>query len=120
MLEDISLILAGYLCGQHYADPWIMFPLAFAAVIGADVMMFVLGRHYGHHLPRLLLVQRFLTARRLAQTERRLHQHGGKFMFAARFLPGLRAPAMFTAGVSRSRPGSSCFTTGRPQRSACP
>jgi len=98
--EDIPLILAGYLCypGHGYADPWLLFPLAFLAVIGADLMVFVLGRKYGHHVPKLPLMRRFLTEKRLAKTESLLHRHGGKFMFAARFLPGLRAPAIFTAG----------------------
>ncbi len=96
--EDIPLILAGYLGYYGYADPWGLFPLTFLAVVGADVMVFVLGRRYGHHVPKLPMMRRFLTEKRLARTERLLHQHGGKFMFAARFLPGLRAPAIFTAG----------------------
>jgi membrane protein DedA with SNARE-associated domain len=96
--EDIPLILAGYLAYHDYADPWVLFPLTFLAVIGADLMVFWLGRRYGHHVPKLPLMRRYLTEKRLAKTERLLHQHGGKFMFAARFLPGLRAPAIFTAG----------------------
>lgn len=100
--EDIPLILAGYLCypfpDQPHADPWLLFPLAFLAVVGADLMVFWLGRKYGHHVPKLPLMRRFLTEKRLAKTESLLHRHGGKFMFAARFLPGLRAPAIFTAG----------------------
>ncbi len=97
--EDIPLILAGYLCGQGYANPWVMFPACFVAIVGADAMLYVLGRRYGHHVPRMPLLRRFLTPANLARTERLLYQHGGKFIFAARFLPGLRAPAMFTAGV---------------------
>ncbi len=101
--EDIPLILAGYLCypfdGEAgYANPWVLFPLAFLAIIGADLMVFYMGRRYGHHIPKLPLMRRFLTEKRLAKTEALLHKHGGKFMFAARFLPGLRAPAIFTAG----------------------
>ena len=96
--EDIPLILAGYLAYHGYADPWVLFPLTFLAVVGADLMVFWLGRKYGHHVPKLPLMRRFLTEKRLAKTEALLHRHGGKFMFAARFLPGLRAPAIFTAG----------------------
>ena len=99
--EDIPLILAGYLTFYGYADPLLLFPLTFLAVLGADMMVFVLGRRYGHHVPKLPLMRRFLTEKRLAKTERLLHEHGGKFMFAARFLPGLRAPAIFTAGNFR-------------------
>lgn len=96
--EDIPLILAGYLVYFEYASGWALFPLTFMAVVGADLMVFWLGRRYGHHVPKLPLMRRFLTEKRLAKTEALLHRHGGKFMFAARFLPGLRAPAIFTAG----------------------
>ncbi|HEX7010122.1 MAG TPA: DedA family protein [Phycisphaeraceae bacterium] len=96
--EDIPLIVAGYLCGQGYTNPWVMFPGAFMAILGADGLIFVLGRRYGHHVPRLPLLRRFLTEQRLARTEQMLHRHGGKFIFMARFLPGLRTAAFFTAG----------------------
>ncbi|MFP4145537.1 MAG: DedA family protein [Phycisphaeraceae bacterium] len=96
--EDVPLIAAGYLAGIGQVNPWLMFPLCFLAIIGADGMVFVLGRLYGHHVPRLPLLNRFLTEKRLAKTEAMLHAHGGKFIFMARFLPGLRTPAFFTAG----------------------
>jgi len=99
--EDIPLILAGYLVYYGYAEAWGLFPLTFLAVLGADLMVFVLGRKYGHHVPKLPLMRRFLTEKRLARTERLLHEHGGKFIFMARFLPGLRAPSIFTAGNFR-------------------
>lgn len=97
--EDIPLIVAGYLCGTDYADIWIMLPSVFLAIIGADAMVYGLGRRYGHHVPKLPLLRRFLTEDRLARTEAMLHLHGGKFIFMARFLPGLRTAAFFTAGI---------------------
>ena len=97
--EDVPLLVGGYLCGRGYANPWIMFPAAFAAILGSDAIVFWMGRLYGHHVPRIPLLRRFLTEKRLARTERLLHDHGGKFLFFARFLPGLRTPAIFTAGT---------------------
>ena len=96
--EDVPLILAGYLAYYDYAHPWVLFPLTFMAVIGADMIVFYLGRRYGHHITKMPLMRRYLTEKRLAKTEALLHKHGGKFIFVARFLPGLRAPAIFTAG----------------------
>ena len=96
--EDIPLIVAGYLCGQGLANPWIMFPGCFLAIVGADAIVFFLGRKYGHHVPKLPLLRRYLTETRLSKTESMLHRHGGKFIFMARFLPGLRTAAFFTAG----------------------
>lgn len=97
--EDIPIIVGGYLAGTGVVEPWTMLPALFAAVLGADGIVFFLGRRYGHHVPRLPLLRRYLTEKRLARTELELNRHGGKFIFAARFLPGLRAPAMFTAGI---------------------
>lgn len=97
--EDLPLLVGGYLCGRGYANPWIMFPAAFIAILGSDAIVFFIGRLYGHHVPRIPLLRRFLTEKRLARTERLLHDHGGKFLFFARFLPGLRTPAIFTAGT---------------------
>ncbi len=99
--EDIPLVVGGWLAGTGRADPTIMFVGSFIAIMGADAIVFWLGRVYGHHVPKIPLLRRFLTPDRLARTEARLHRHGGKFMFTARFLPGLRAPAMFTAGTFR-------------------
>lgn len=97
--EDVPILLGGYLAGIGQVNPWTMLPAIFAAVMGADAILFMLGRRYGHHVPRLPLLKRLLTPKRLALTEHRLQQHGGKFLFVARFLPGVRAPAMFCAGT---------------------
>ena len=96
--EDIPIIVGGYLSAQGYCDAWIMFPAIFITILGSDGIVFFLGRRFGHHVPRLPIFRRYLTEARLSKTEALLHAHGGKFMFASRFLPGFRTPAMFTAG----------------------
>lgn len=99
--EDLPLALSGALCARGYANIWIMLPLCFAAVFGADCMLYLLGRRYGHHVSRLPLLRRYLTPHRLARAEATFHKHGGKTLFVARFLPGVRTPVFFTAGVFR-------------------
>lgn len=97
--EDIPLLTAGYLCHLQIVDIWLMIPLTFAAVLGADCTIYYLGRRYGHHVPRLPLLRKYLTEPRLARAELAFHKHGGKTLFIGRFLPGLRAPVFLTAGV---------------------
>lgn len=99
--EDIPLIAAGYLAGIGVADPWLMFPACFFAILGADLTLYLLGRRYGEHVPHLPVIRRYLTLARLKKAEEELAIYGGKFIFVARFLPGLRAPAMFAAGIFR-------------------
>ncbi|QDU34725.1 hypothetical protein KS4_27990 [Poriferisphaera corsica] len=99
--EDLPIMLGGYLCGKTdpTASAYIMLPALFISIVGADCIVFFLGRKYGHHVPKLPLLRRYLTEKRLKKTEASLNKHGGKFIFVARFLPGMRAPAFFTAGI---------------------
>lgn len=99
--EDIPLITGGYLCYQGLANIWIMTPIAFTAVVLADCIVYWLGRRYGHHVPRLPLLNKYLSPQRLAKAEAAFHEHGGKTLFTARFLPGLRTATFFTAGTFR-------------------
>jgi membrane protein DedA with SNARE-associated domain len=80
--EDVPLITAGYLAGQGNTDPWVMFPTVFVAVLCTDLI--------------------------LSRAEAALVRHGGKCIFATRFLPGLRSPVIFVAGVFRM-PGRRFF-----------
>jgi membrane protein DedA with SNARE-associated domain len=97
--EDIPLLVGGMLCGRGYANIFVMLPLTFFAVIISDLMVFTIGRVYGHHVPRLPIVRRYLTPARLARAEQAFHHHGGKTLFIARFLPGARSAIFFTAGT---------------------
>ncbi|WP_428389366.1 DedA family protein [Mucisphaera sp.] len=97
--EDIPLLIGGYLAGHGYAEPFTLFFFCFAAILFADATLFWLGRTYGHHIPRLPLLNRVLTEQRVLRAEGMLERHGGKFIFVGRFIPGVRAPAMFGAGA---------------------
>jgi len=97
--EDLPLILGGYLCGKGNANIWIMVPVTLVAVLVADMIVFLIGRRYGHHVPRLPLFRTFLGEKRLAKAAKYFESHGGKTLFLARFMPGLRAPCYFSAGL---------------------
>lgn len=97
--EDIPLLIAGYLCYKDVISIWIMIPMMFVAVLGADCTLWYLGWRYGHHIPRWPMLKKYLTESRRQKAELAFHNHGGKTLFIARFLPGLRAGVYFTAGV---------------------
>jgi len=99
--EEALLIAIGAACAAGTASIWVMVPASFIALMGADAIVYILGRRYGHHVPRMPLMRRFLTPKRLATAEASLHKHGGKTLFVCRFLPGIRAPMLFTAGTFR-------------------
>lgn len=96
--EDIPLVIGGYLCGRGDCNLVIMLPLCIAAVFGGDSILYFLGKKHGHHLPRLPWLRHYLTKERLTKSKDAFHRHGGKTLFAARFMPGVRAAIFFTAG----------------------
>ncbi len=98
--EDIPLLIAGYLCGQTSGHPhlWLMIPATMTAIVGSDVMLYYLGRWIGPSIHRHPILKRVVGSRNLARARYAFKKHHGKFVFFARFLPGIRAPAFFTAG----------------------
>lgn len=97
--EEMPLIIGGYLCHEEHAKLYIMLPVAYLSVLAGDVILYSLGRRYGHHVPKLPLLRRYLTEKRLLRAERALFDHAGKTLFCARFVPGLRAAVWFSSGV---------------------
>jgi membrane protein DedA with SNARE-associated domain len=102
--EDIPLLLAGFFCseaGGRLSHLSMMLPLTYAAVLGADLIVYGLGRRYGRHVVELPFLRRLLTTARLEIAEQTFHEHGGKTLAIARFLPGLRSAVFITAGIFR-------------------
>ncbi len=98
--EDISLLVAGYLCYKNpeYASLWLMIPWAMFLVLGSDLLLFYIGRAVGERIVNVPFLKRVFTPQRLEMCQELFEAHGGKILFAGRFMPGLRAPLFFTAG----------------------
>lgn len=97
--EDIPLLLGGYMAAQGVVELEILIPLCLGAVIVGDSILWFLGNRYHWALPRLPLIGRFMSPDRLNKARKALADHGGKFLFAARFMPGLRAVCFAAAGA---------------------
>jgi membrane protein DedA with SNARE-associated domain len=99
--EDIILVAGGVIAGLGYANEHAMFAVALAGVLLGDGVTFVLGRHYGERLLNNRLISRLLSPERVALAHEKFATHGAWVMFVARFLPGLRTPVYFAAGMTR-------------------
>lgn len=99
--EDIPLLAAGVLCHHGLMDLRTTLVLTLLFVLGADMLLFFMGRRYGRQVPRLPLLRQFVTETRLARADRYFQDHGGKTLLIARFLPGIRSAVWFTAGACR-------------------
>jgi len=106
MPEDIPLIIGGSLCGATSSDHpalWVMIPGCMIAIVGSDVLLYYLGRWMGPSIHRHPILKRIVGNRNLARARIMFKRHDAKFVFFARFLPGVRAPAYFTAGTFKMR-----------------
>ena len=103
--EDIPLVIAGTLCGETKGHPylWIMLPGCMVAIVGSDLILYFIGRRIGPSIHRHPILKRIVGSRNLARAKVLFKRHDAKFVFFARFLPGVRAPAFFTAGMYKMK-----------------
>jgi membrane protein DedA with SNARE-associated domain len=99
--EEVILPTLGVLWGQGR----ISFAEAFAAaafgLVCGDVILMLLGRHLG---VRLLVKRPFswvIDAEMLEYVQEKMRRYGTRLVFFVRFIPSVRAPTFFAAGISR-------------------
>lgn len=102
--EDVALITGGYLAYKGQASLGVMVAIAFGGILAGDSLIFWLGR-WGRRAERFRLLQRHLTAERLAKVEAQFARRGPIMVAVARFLPGIRAATYFVAGGARMHYG---------------
>ncbi|NLX20644.1 MAG: DedA family protein [Phycisphaerae bacterium] len=99
MPEDVPLLTAGYLCHAGYARVPIMIAVALVGVLGSDLVLFTIGRRFGHHVLEHRFVRRLVHPSRLLLAEQLFARHGNKIIFAGRFMPGPRPMIFVASGV---------------------
>ncbi len=101
--EEIVLLAAGYVCWKTPETahlPMMMAACAGAILVG-DLVPMVLGRVFGVRLLRLRWLRSIVTKQRLAKFDRWFRRRGDLVILIARFLPGIRVVAFFTAGTMK-------------------
>jgi membrane protein DedA with SNARE-associated domain len=97
--EDITLFAAGLVSYYGNANVFVMIAVSFVGVMLGDGLMFFLGHRFGIKLLEKRFFKKIFSADRLAKVNAMILDHGTKIIFAARFMPGLRAPIYFSAGT---------------------
>ena len=93
---ETALIAAGVLASRgHFSIAAVIAVAAAGAILGDNVGYWI-GRTYG----RRLLLRFRRTASILPRGERFFRRHGGKAVFMARFIAGLRVTGAWMAGIS--------------------
>ena len=99
--EDVTLVTGGVIAGLGFADVNTMFAVGMAGVLIGDGLVFAVGRFQGERVMAWQSVRRVLTPDRFSSAQGAFEKYGRWVMFVARFLPGLRTPVFFTAGMTR-------------------
>lgn len=94
-----------YAASVHALHPDVLWPFAWAAcglgILGADCILYGIGRRWGPRLFEYRWVQKFLKAEKRQRLEKRVHEHGIKLLVLARFLPPIRTGVFMIAGASK-------------------
>jgi membrane protein DedA with SNARE-associated domain len=101
--EDAALLAAGVLVQRGAVHPALALPVVFVAVLGGDAMLFFLARRLGPAAYGRRLFQRILPPERRSRIEDAYRRHGGRLVFFARHVAGLRAAVFAMAGIHGMR-----------------
>ena len=102
--EDIVLIAGGALIHREVTTPVATSVVLVLGVLSGDLTIFLTGRTLGPAVFRHPSLARLLPASRLDYLERQFERYGGRIVFVARHVVGLRAPMFLLAGVHRMSP----------------
>lgn len=97
--EDITLFAMGILSYYGLADLKVSILICFSGVMLGDTIIFLLGKMYGDKLTEKGVLAKVLHPERKEKIKSLFLKWGNKLIFAARFMPGLRTPIFFSAGV---------------------
>ncbi len=99
--EDVTLIAAGLLAGNEQISLPGALIAGFFGVLAGDTILFFIGQKYGNAVFKWPVFRKIFTEERIATSKEQIRTHAKKICFAARFMPGLRAPIFLTAGIMK-------------------
>lgn len=95
---DSLIFVAGAFASRGSLNVLLLFLLLCIAAVLGDTINYWIGYHFGL---RILRNNRFVNPEYLMKTEEFYHNHGGKTIIYARFIPIIRTFAPFVAGIGR-------------------
>lgn len=99
--EDVILISGGYIAAEAGHNAWPMVLTGLVGIMIGDSMIYSMGRRFGLQLAGHRFLKRYVTEDRLTRVMGMFAKHGHKILIAARFMPGVRSVAFFSAGAMR-------------------
>jgi membrane protein DedA with SNARE-associated domain len=110
--EDAALLAAGVLIERGAVHWAVALAVVMVGVLGGDSLLFFTARKLGPAAYRRKLFQKVLPPARRAKIEHAYERYGGRLVFIARHVAGLRAAVFAMAGISGMKPRRFLFWDG--------
>lgn len=97
--EDLACVAGGLLVASGIIDFWFAVIGACIGVLGADVILYWLGRWIGNPILKWIPFRWFIKEEDIIKAEKMYRMRGVEIIFATRFLPGTRLPVYLVSGM---------------------
>jgi len=100
--SDAFVLVFSFLAGQGHYDPYALYFLTAAGSIAGIMIIYHIGRKFGDSLLEFFsrsFLGRLFPVRMIQRAKKKFSDRGDLIVFLNRFLPGMRAPICFAAGI---------------------
>ncbi|HEY4058262.1 MAG TPA: DedA family protein [Kofleriaceae bacterium] len=97
--EDVAILAAGVLISRGETNPLLAVIVVVIGVLSGDVILFASAKRLGPRAYEKKFFQKLLPPARRQRFEDLYAKHGGKVVFVARHVAGLRAATFVMAGI---------------------
>lgn len=107
--SDAVVLVFAFLAGQGSFNPFIVYACTVTGSITGIIILYWLGKKKGDSLIKSLTaswVGKFFPLKMIERAQRAFSRRGAVVVLLNRFLPGMRAPICFTAGMVRVKNGT--------------
>jgi membrane protein DedA with SNARE-associated domain len=107
--EELTLLTGGFFVHLGIARFYPILTVAFVGVLIGDLIIYSIGRKWGHGIITHQHLHKVFTEKRLQRVRQFFCDHGNKTIFIARFLSGFRVATFLAAGTMGVKPGQFLF-----------
>ncbi|MDH4210413.1 MAG: DedA family protein [candidate division WOR-3 bacterium] len=101
--SDAFVLVFSFLAGRGYYDPYLVYSLTVVGSIVGIMLIYHMGMKYGDGLLLFIsrgFLRRIFPVRLVDRARKKFRERGDLILLLNRFIPGMRAPIGFVAGMS--------------------
>ena len=100
--SDAFVLVFAFIAGQGYFNPYLIYLFTVLGSISGIMLIYLIGKSKGDALIRLFsrsFLAKIFPAKLIDKAKQKFSKRGDLIILLNRFLPGMRAPICFTAGI---------------------